>query len=438
MSGRALARSNGKPPALVLGGTENAVSVARALHRAGVPVHAIGDRISPVRFSRACATYAELDPTDAQGSMLRWLEQGGARPGVVLPCDDDGVELVARHRARLEALGYVAPESDDEVALAMLDKARTYELARAIGVDAPLTFTVHDAESLARARGGIAYPCAIKPVSTHVFKARSGSSAKGFVVAGREELDEHFGWMLPLGVPMLVTEIIEGDEDQFHGYYSFLDESGEPLLHVTKRKLRQHPPGFGRGTYHVTTRDPDVQELGLRFLQGAGVRGLANVEFKRDRRTGALRLIECNYRFTAINELIRLAGMDLALFSYNRLTGGAAVDVSRYRAGVRLWHPVADARSGLRLVRKGDTTPAAWVRSVLYRQHLPIFRWNDPKASTGYALARARRRRVRRRAGRGDGAGPPTLGPGPPRADVNGGQSRPAATTAPGGPVTAG
>lgn len=385
-------RTGGPLPAILLGGTENAISVARSLHRAGVPVVALGGPLSPVRFSSACARYVVVDGAGLQDQFLAWLEREGPREGIVFPCDDDGVELVARRRARLAELGYLAAESDDEVALAMLDKARTYELARELGVDAPLTFTVSDPASLARAREGMEYPCAIKPVSTHVFKARSGSSAKGFVVASPQELDEHFAWLLPLGVEMLVTEIIEGAEDQIPGYYSFLDEDGEPLLHLTKRKLRQNPPGFGRGTYHVTTHDREVQELGLRFLQGVGLRGLGNVEFKRDRRTGRLRLIECNYRFTAINELLRLAGIDVALFSYNRLTGRPLPDVSSYREGVRIWHPLSDARSGYALWRAGETTPQAWVHSVLHRQHLPIFRLDDPRPTAGYALGRLRRR----------------------------------------------
>ncbi len=385
-------RDGGPLPAILLSGTENALSVARSLHRAGVPVLALGGPLSPVRWSRACTRYVEVDGADLQAQWLTWLEHEGPREGVVLPCDDDGVELVARHRARLAELGYLAVESDDAVALDMLDKARSYELARELGVDAPLTFTVASQEDLAVAREGMAYPCAIKPVSTHVYKAASGDSTKGWVVRSREELDEHFAWMLPLGAPMLVTEIIEGDEDQFYGYYTYLDEEGRPLLHLTKRKLRQNPPGFGRGCYHVTNREPEVAELGLRFMQGVGLRGLGNVEFKRDRRTGRLRLIECNYRFTAINELVRLAGIDLALFSYNRLTGRPLPDVSRYRAGVRIWHPVSDARSGAALVRAGESTPGAWARSVLHRQHLPLFRVTDPGPSLGFALGRVRRR----------------------------------------------
>ena len=71
----------------------------------------------------------------------------------------------------------------------------------------------------------------------------------------------------------------------------------------------------------MTDRNPEVAELGLRFFQGVGLRGLANVEFKRDARDGRLKLIECNHRFTAPTGLLRAAGMDLPLFVYNRLTG---------------------------------------------------------------------------------------------------------------------
>ena len=79
-----------------------------------------------------------------------------------------------------------------------------------------------------------------------------------------------------------------------------------------------------------------MRELGLAFLRGAGVRGLANVEFKRDERDGRLKLIECNYRFTAPNEQFRRAGMDLALFVVQpagRPPGTARRRLPRRRAG---------------------------------------------------------------------------------------------------------
>ena len=48
---------------------------------------------------------------------------------------------------------------------------------------------------------------------------------------------------------------------------------------------------------------------------------MGNVEFKRDTRDGRLKLIECNHRFTAANELVRRAGIDLARIAYDRACG---------------------------------------------------------------------------------------------------------------------
>ena len=55
------------------------------------------------------------------------------------------------------------------------------------------------------------------------------------------------------GLEMIVTEIIPGPESAYCSMFTYLDETGEPLFLYTKRKLRQYPPGFGVGCYHVTS-----------------------------------------------------------------------------------------------------------------------------------------------------------------------------------------
>lgn len=63
--------------------------------------------------------------------MLDWLANGSPKRAVLLPCNDDGLELVLRHRAELEELGNVPIEANAKVLAAMLDKQKTYELALA-------------------------------------------------------------------------------------------------------------------------------------------------------------------------------------------------------------------------------------------------------------------------------------------------------------------
>ena len=389
-----------RPPAVLLGGTANTVSVARSLCGAGVEVYALGHAGSPVRHSRACAHFVDLGREDGvQERWRRWLAEHPRGGAVVLPCDDDALEMVVTHRAMLVELGYRVFEADDAVVLDMLDKSRTYELARELGVPAPRTGTVRTAADVDAVAGELAYPCALKPVHSHRFQRRSGTGVKAFVVEDAAQLRERFAYTSKLGVEMLITEIIPGPDSGIVGLHAFLDEKGLPLLAVTKRKLRQHPLGFGLGCYHETTHDPEARRLGLAFLRGAGVRGLANVEFKRDERDGRLKLIECNHRFTAPTDQLRIAGVDVALFTYNRLAGLPAPPVAEYRTGVRLWHPGQDFRAFLALRRRGELTTAAWLRSVARPQHLPLLTWDDPGPAVAAQMHRAGRILRRRLAG---------------------------------------
>jgi predicted ATP-grasp superfamily ATP-dependent carboligase len=398
-----------RPPAVILGGSYNAVSVARSLGRSGVEISALGDPMSAVRHSRYCTRFANLG--SGSGVQARWLEwlDGGPLGAVLLPCDDDGLELIARNRARLLERGYRPFEADDEVVLAMLDKDRTYALAREFGVAAPLTAAVRAESDLEAVIDSFPCPCALKPIHSHRFYHAFGRPLKAFPIRDQDELELRLRELIALGVEMLVTEIIPGAEDEFAGYYTYIDADGEPLFHLTKRKLRQYPPVFGMGCYHVTTSDPEVVDVGLRFLRGVGVRGLANVELKRDARDGRLKLIECNHRFTAPTELLRTAGVDLALFTYNCLTGRPLPSVDGYRSGVRLWLPGKDARASALLRRRGELSLGGWVRSIAHRQHTPLFDWRDPKPTIVSGLAqlgrlprisRARRATARRSAPR--------------------------------------
>ncbi len=393
------------PPAVVLGGTVTALSVARSLWEAGVQVHVLDRRDSPARMSRQRASFVDVGGPDMQDRMLEWLE-AAPEGAVVLAGSDDGLELIARHGAELARRGLRPMESDGEVLLAMLDKQRTYEIAESHGIGIPKTIrlrSVADAEEVA---GELSYPCLLKPNHAHLFRLRTNSDAKVLTIGGPAELRTEFELLQDIGVEMLVTEVICGPSDEFVSYFGYIDEKGTPLVRFTKRKMRQYPPGFGLGTYHASTHDPEVAELGQRFLEAAGLRGLGNVEFKRDGRDGQLKVIECNARFTASNEVIRRAGVDLPLLAYNRLIGRPTVPVDDYRDDVRLWEPVNDTRAFLVYRRRGELTLPGWLRSIAHRQHFPVARLSDPLP----AIVR-HAERLKRAGKPGNGSPPPSTGP---------------------------
>lgn len=365
------------PRALILGGRYNALSVARSLGRAGVDVHVLAeDRSpSPARHSRRVTSLVEIEGADAQAWWAEWLGHEPAG-GVVLPCCDDGLEFLAGHRAWLMELGYAPIEADDDVLLAMLDKEQTYALARRAGIDVPRTACVAGDTGSFQLPSDLSYPCALKPRHSHQFWRQF--HCKAVVVESRGELDDMLAVVASSGLAMIVTEIVPGGDDEYCSYYSYLDEDGEALLHFTKRKIRQFPAPFGTGSYHVSRWDPEVAEVGLRFFQSVGVRGMGNVEFKRDNRDGRLKLIECNPRFTAANELVRLAGIDLARLAYRRALGQPYRCPGYFKDGVRQWHPTEDVRAFLGYRSSGQLSAGRWLASLAHRQHLPIFQWGDP------------------------------------------------------------
>jgi predicted ATP-grasp superfamily ATP-dependent carboligase len=278
-------------------------------------------------------------------------------------------------------MGYTPIEANDEVMLAMLDKQQTYVLARRAGIATPRTAVLRGRDDLNPAASKIGFPCAVKPLHSHLFARHFGLKRKAVIVRDRSELAQAFEEIAPLGLSTMVTEIIQGGDDQLWSFLAYMDEHGEPLLRFVKRKLRQYPPEFGLGCYHVTEWDEEVAELGLHFFRSIGLRGVAYVEFKRDERDGSLKLIECNHRFGAGIELLRAAGIDLPLLTYERLVGRRVKRVDVYREGARLWHPVDDARAFLAYRRRGSLSFSGWLRSLIHPLHVPVFRWDDPKPS---------------------------------------------------------
>lgn len=390
-------------PAVILGGKETAVPVCRSLGRAGISVVALGEAEDPIRDSRYCTRFIEVSGDDIED---RWLDVLRSEPiqGALIPVSDHGAELVVRNRQELVALGYLPFEADGDAVLAMLDKGRSYDIAARAGVPIPGSVVLRTLENL-QAAAGLSFPCGIKPLEGHLFRERTGIYEKVIVVASREELVERAEPWLREGDELMITELVEGPDDQIYALFTYIDENGEPRFTFTNRKLRQEPPHFGVGCYVRHEEQPEVAELGLRFLQAAGMRGLAHVEFKRDARDGVFKLIECNPRFNLSVGLLTACGIDLPLFTYRRLVGEPPPTLDVKRPGLRLWHPVPDLRAARHLRREGQLTWPAWARSVLHRQHFTLWAADDPRPSvvanvrtvTGW-LSR-RRRRASGRAG---------------------------------------
>ena len=91
-------------------------------------------------------------------------------------------------------------------------------------------------------------------------------------------------------------EMIPGPDDRLCSHYTYLDESGEPQFHFTKRIIRRYPLNMGAATYHVTDHVPELRELALALLEQVGLRGFGECRVQARRAGRKVKLIQCNAR----------------------------------------------------------------------------------------------------------------------------------------------
>jgi D-aspartate ligase len=168
----------GSRPAVVLGGYIAGLGVIRALATRGVPTVTVWNadaeiaRVSAHAGVRIKAPDPEGAPDAYIDLLLGLAERMGG--GLLVPTSDSTLEVVARHKERLERAYHVACVGS-EVAQRFIDKQRTYELAHSLGIEIPKTIEVGSFEELEAARSGFAYPCVVKPRIGHVYFRRLGS-----------------------------------------------------------------------------------------------------------------------------------------------------------------------------------------------------------------------------------------------------------------------
>jgi D-aspartate ligase len=380
---------------LLLGGQENALSLTRSLGSRGVTVRVSAPEPCYAAYSRFCAAFDSVPAATDPGAYWHALlldSAGSAYEGsLVIPLSDDAVMFVATAADEL-ARRYVLPQQRPDVQLAMLDKRRTLELAEAAGCAVPRHWSVSRMEDVERLLPTLPYPVAVKPIHSHLFqrayqrKLLVAQTGEELAAAARKPLDD--------GIEVMLIEYVPGPHSLLNSYYTYLDEAGRPLFHYTKRIVRRSP-NFGGATCHASRRLPETAEAGLRFFQGVGLLGFGNVEFKRDPRDGLLKVIECNPRFTAAQELLVRCGVDASLLVY-AIASGETPPKLEARPGERwLWAPWVDLDS-IRLQRTtGEASWFDWLRVLPHRLVFPYLSPRDPRPAvrkTHDAFDRARTR----------------------------------------------
>ncbi|HWM62708.1 MAG TPA: ATP-grasp domain-containing protein [Solirubrobacterales bacterium] len=366
------------PGAIVLGGDYQGLGIVRSLGRHGVPVCVIDDEHSIARVSRYTGCWARIadlgDEEKLVEDLLRIGRERGLEGWVLFPTRDETVAAIARNRERLAGV-FRVPTAGWETIRWAWDKRSTYELAESLGVPAPRTWQPASLDQLEEIDAQP--PFAVKPaIKEHFFYA---TGAKAWRADSVEELRDLVAKATDIvgSGEVLVQELIPGDGQQQYAYCA-LYEDGEPVATMVARRLRQHPPEFGRASTYVETIDePQVEELSRRLLGHIRFSGLVELEFKRDPRTGAFKLLDFNARTWGYHTIAGQAGVDFPYLLYRRQLE-QPVEPQRTRSGVSWVRILTDLPTAIAEICRGRLRAGDYLRSLRRAQVEAVFSREDP------------------------------------------------------------
>jgi D-aspartate ligase len=156
------------------------------------------------------------------------------------------------------------------------------------------------------------------------------------------------------------------------------------------RWRRQYPMDFGRASSYVETiEDPSAADATRRLLAAMRWTGLVKVEFKRDCRTGATKLLDVNPRARGWQSLGGRAEVDFPYLLW-RMAVGEPVPVTTARTGVRWARFGTDLAAAAGEIRAGRLTVRSWLRSLRGPLEPAVFAPDDPVPALVAPLAAAR------------------------------------------------
>ena len=367
--------------AFVLGMNETGLTAVRCLGREGISVTGFDTRAKGAAFrSRYCRAEACPDPLRQPEELARFLRQragDGPQRVVVLPTSDAFFLFLSRHRAQL-ADRFLLNLPAEALAESVVNKRGLYQLAAAHGVAFPTAHFPGTYDEACAVKDALRYPAFIKPYWGHQWRAYFGGQHKGFKVQSPEEFLERFRQVLKSGHAALVQPYITSPDDNLFSVSLYVSQAGEALAAFPRRQVRQYPPNSGTVTLAISERHPELVADVTRFCQAIGYRGIAGLEYKRDREDNQDKLLDFNPRLMLSDGLTAYCGINLPLMQYLDLTGQRVAPPREFRDGVKWVDTVADFHAFKQYHARGQLGFKDWLKSLRRAKAFALFAWDDP------------------------------------------------------------
>ena len=385
--------------ALVLGAEHRASLVtARSLGSRGLRIAVLGPARAPVFSSRWCQqafVYPSSESTEAYlHNLEQLLDHTGVR--VLIPLSDGAVELVRRHRERLEQRVRIALAREPALGIA-INKEQTLEVARRLRLAIPCSITVGSVSEVEVALREVGLPAVIKPVESWI--RQRGIRVESQLVTTPDEARLAVEELTNLGMVALFQQFLSGRREAV----SFLYADGQIFARFAQWAKRTVPPLGGQSVLRQSIAVPsDTGDQAERLVREIGLEGYSEVEFRRDG-AGTPYLMEINPRLSASIEVAVRAGVDFPYLLYQWASGDQINIIKGYHVGGWVRYMKGDLATTILAVqergRPGVARPARAILDFCASFCKPMgydyVDWKDPlpawTATVGFARYLSRR-----------------------------------------------
>jgi predicted ATP-grasp superfamily ATP-dependent carboligase len=175
----------------------------------------------------------------------------------------------------------------------------------------------------------------------------------------------------------MLQEYIPGGDDSVWMFNGYFNGNSDCLLGIAGRKLRQHPVYTGATSLGICLHNQAVEETTKTLMKAVGYRGVLDIGYRYDQRSGQYKVLDINPRVGATFRLfVDENGMDVVRAMYLDMTG-QAVRVSSPRLGRKWVVENGDIISFHDYHRDGKLTFFQWIRSFKGVQEGAWFAFDD-------------------------------------------------------------
>lgn len=369
-------------PAFVIGG----VGLVRSLGEVGIPVLIGSDVTTNIalssRYCRGKAFFSHFAGDQFPEELERFGKQ--QKNKLVFFSDDDrAVVNFNRNRKRLEPY-FMINMPDIEVVDTLMDKRKFTRHAMELGLPVPVSFTPENEDHAAEIARKIPYPCVIKPTYKEDWWHKDflrivGPYRKAIECANAKELLDYYRKIVQINPGMVIQEFIAGNDEQLYSMNSYVNKDFETLAFFIGKKHRIYPIHAGIGCFVETIESKEIEAIGKESARKLGIRGYFNIQFKRDSRTGELKIMEVHVRNSVWAYLATQSGVNISAIGYYDMLGEKYPHPIRYRTGVKYWDLNNDLKAFVDYRKAGEWTFGRWFGSLKGRLVFNIPSLSDPK-----------------------------------------------------------